>query len=353
MSARANYAIVEGGKVGLFLSPAGAPTVPRDLRGGPTMAEAFIRKQQPAGHDWEEFSRMEGGAVLDKDRRAAMLFGGPPEINYDRRVSARYLEEIAPVWAAAGWTVEWAPLYAYDLVRFAGLSPTLVETPGELDLRARTEASPVGSVSDGEVRCLVGLKEEKPRLRISGAPAAKLVESGDAVVGLIPKMERLDALAPEAQDAAVKENVALLFDPARRRLELVAPVFATFSGPPFALLERTRERFPEWIVTASVEDRPVRDRLRLRGYTSLPGAPVATDTRSAAEIDAIVERCMAFSPEPANEELKQAAESALRSAAAPRPARKKKAPRRKPAPKKPARKARAAKTKKTKSKAKR
>lgn len=46
MGDRANYAILNRGKLSIFYAHWGGPTVPRELTGGPAACERFIRAQE-------------------------------------------------------------------------------------------------------------------------------------------------------------------------------------------------------------------------------------------------------------------------------------------------------------------
>ncbi|HLM74309.1 MAG TPA: hypothetical protein VK459_16500, partial [Polyangiaceae bacterium] len=129
MGDRANYAILNKGKLSVFYAHWGGPTVPRELKEGPAACERFVRSQDRVrSKRFLEFAFMEGGIALDKDNRRALVFGGPGVVNYDPRVQARLLERLRPVWQREGWSLDWARRYAYDFVIFLGFEGSAVES---------------------------------------------------------------------------------------------------------------------------------------------------------------------------------------------------------------------------------
>ena len=295
MSDRANYAILSGDTLDVYYAAWGGPTIQRELKDGPAACERFIRAQEhePDGQ-LLEFAFMEGGIALDMDRRRAMFFGGPGEVNYVPAVQARLVERLRPVWARDGWTIAWARRYAHDLVAFLGLPGTCIENPAYLEYPGDWEtvvAAPLEWVSTLVARRLA----DRWDIRASQTSANGLMHHGPQLAGAFTELP-----APGPLDAHAAANLtALLLDEDRRSLVIVAPLFASLNAPHW-LAERAREVFPGWSVELDLDLTTPYERLRDRG---LPLARSEDDEEhrpaslTEAELDEIVDRALTYAPE--------------------------------------------------------
>ena len=118
MGQRANLILVENGRCSVFYSHWCAASMTRDFFWGPNWATIFIKTQEPRkdGHLLDEIWA-EGGAVLDRDARELLLFGGEIEIS-QIPVRRLYLSLLRRVWE--GWDVQWAQEGVADLADCIG-----------------------------------------------------------------------------------------------------------------------------------------------------------------------------------------------------------------------------------------
>jgi hypothetical protein len=311
MGDRANYAIVHRGKMTVYYAHWGGPTVPRELQRGPAACERFIRTQERVrDKSFLDFSYMEGAIALDKDKKRAMVFGGPGSINYDPAVQARMLERLRPIWQSEGWTIEWARRYAYDLFEFLGLPGTMLESDFFLGEPAAWEDALHGSDWTAGLACRNGsgvweVRGVKQALGCLVHHGNRILESFDE----LPTIAQLDALDASGISA-------LLFDEPRQAIVIVSPMFAGLNAP-HCLVERVRKAFPSWAVELDLDLLPPVERLRARGID----ITVATDSNAdegeageplaAAEIDQIIDHAFAYQPEAQIEQLTEAAEGMI------------------------------------------
>lgn len=288
MGDRANYAIVHRGRLKVFYAHWGGPTVPRELAAGPLACERFIRAQRrETSGRLLEFAFMEGGIILDKDRRRALVFGGPADVNYSPAVQARLLERLRPAWP--GWTIAWARRYAYDFVAFLGLEGTRIETDYHSDYPvAWEELIEVDRYRGGLVARRVG---DGWDLRVTGVGIGQAIGHGARL------LHDFTALAPATDLAAdeLQDMGALLFDEPARELVIVAPLFASL-GAPHHVARRARAEFPGWSVELDLDLDPPATRLAARGL-AVPVPAVVAPTATLAEIDALLDRVLAYRPE--------------------------------------------------------
>jgi hypothetical protein len=118
MGHRANLIVVENGTYDLYYTHWGAVTLPGDLFWGPDHAVRFIRMQAPVDESgWLDDIWAEGGAVVDRDRRVLLLYGGEGLL-YDAPYRHVYMDLLARVWAP--WEVRWAYEGIADLADHVG-----------------------------------------------------------------------------------------------------------------------------------------------------------------------------------------------------------------------------------------
>jgi hypothetical protein len=304
MGDRANYLIVQDGKLSVFFANWGGPTVPRDVKDGPQACERCIRDQEPVeSNELLDFAYMEGGVALDKDQRRALIFGGPPEVNYGERVQQRLLGRLRPAWEKEGWTIAWARRYGYDLAEFLGIAPERLEPaiflgdPVPLEKLVTQEkwtatvvARRAGSGWD---------------VRASSHRAGGIVALGEALLAAFDNLPKLDA----ANSKDLQGVTGLLFDPAARTLGIVAPLFGSLSSP-HRLAERARAAFEGWTVELDLDLSSHIERMRARGL-ELPAAEKRDDSLTDAEVDAIIDAALAYRPEEQIAAMERAAEQAI------------------------------------------
>jgi hypothetical protein len=254
---RCNYALLDGGRLQLFYAHWGALTVPHDMFWGPAYAEAFIRAQTPVGSDdWLETAWAEGGAALDKDARALVLFGGSHGLDREP-LRPVFLRLMSALWQQDGWSVRWAGDGQADLAEQVGVT------------RARVEAAlpPPEAISvedaarlarDGLPACLVTVADEDGlRDLVSAAPPASLLANGPEVLaslGALPTLAEAaageppeaaaDPWAPTPPPLAEALDEALLVATTERTLSL----FTAYPRP--SDLDHLRARWPGWTVQA-------------------------------------------------------------------------------------------------------
>jgi hypothetical protein len=106
MGQRANLIVIDQRRTDVFYTHWRANTLTRDLFWGPVYATAFCRAQRRVtAEDLLDDVWAEGGAILDHDRRALLLFGGE-DISYDVPTRRLYLRLLSHAWS--GWEVRWA-----------------------------------------------------------------------------------------------------------------------------------------------------------------------------------------------------------------------------------------------------
>ncbi|HZF52794.1 MAG TPA: hypothetical protein VE093_29260 [Polyangiaceae bacterium] len=307
MGDRANYAILNKGKLSVFYAHWGGPTVPRELKEGPAACERFIRSQERVrSKAFLEFSFMEGGIALDKENRRALVFGGPGGVNYDPRVQARLLERLRPIWERDGWSLDWARRYAYDFVMFLGLDGSAVEDDLYLGHPAAWEEATKPAAWMGTLIARARKEGEGWEIRQSPASPGRLIHHGARLI------EGFDDFAPveagEVDPDDLQGVTALLFNEAKKKLVIVAPLFAGLNAP-HSLAKRAREVFEGWSVELDL-DLPLPDeRLRARGIAL--GAPKKEEPEEAASeaaIDDLIDRVLAYQPEAEIERLTASAE---------------------------------------------
>lgn len=305
MGDRANYLILNKGKLSVFYAHWGGPTVPRELNDGPAACERFIRSQQRVrSKALLEFAFMEGGIALDKDTRRALVFGGPGAVNYDPLVQARLMHRLRPIWEAEGWTIDWARRYAYDLVAFVGLPGEKVEE--EAYVRQSAPWEDVVKPAEWLGTLLARKVDGAWQLRGSALNAGLLVHHGER---LLEGFEELGAVEGDKLDPSdIGQMTALVFDELERRLLVVAPLFGGLNAPHY-LTAKAREAFPGWNVELDIDDLLPAVRLRARGIevgTPTPEEP--KEPASEAELDELIDRVLAYNPEAAIEALVQSAD---------------------------------------------
>jgi hypothetical protein len=124
MGSRANYAILEDGRVELFYAHWGAATVAEDVFWGPKRTEAFIRSNQPT-ESWLDNVWAEGGVAFDKDHRHLTYYTYEwPDAEDIWQTYESLLDE---TWSLAGWTVSRAREWA-DVAGSVGVDRSLVTT---------------------------------------------------------------------------------------------------------------------------------------------------------------------------------------------------------------------------------
>ncbi|MGA2496699.1 MAG: hypothetical protein ABSH20_03100, partial [Tepidisphaeraceae bacterium] len=111
MGQRANLILVENGQYRIFYSHWCAASMTRDFFWGPDWAKIFISVQEPCKDLLDEIWA-EGGAVLDRDARTLLLFGGEEEMS-QVPVRRLYMALLRCVWK--GWDVQWAQEGVADL----------------------------------------------------------------------------------------------------------------------------------------------------------------------------------------------------------------------------------------------
>jgi hypothetical protein len=185
---RANLILVEHGRQVVYYTHWRANTLPRDLFWGPRYALGFCRAQRliEDGTLLDEVWA-EGGAVLDFDHHALLLFGGE-DLRYEMPLQRTYLRLARHVWD--GWDVQWAHEGVAQVADYLGRPRAEVLNPQE-PLRAAPDLSPpeekswvsaVGTVrfEDGRLRAYpIGFDSHEflyagPRLLESAAAAGGL-----------------------------------------------------------------------------------------------------------------------------------------------------------------------------------
>jgi hypothetical protein len=244
-----------------------------------------------------DFAFMEGATALDPVRRDARVFGGPADLNYDPVVQMRFVDRMLPRWAEAGWTIGWLDRWAYDLYLLLGVDPgtfelNLESPPGAIEACfARREWVGVILVRGDDVRVAASAHEVAPHL-------AALLARWD-------ELPRYEAGSDGADGAT-----ALVLDPDRRRVEVVAPLFAALNRP-HHLADEVRAALPGWEVALDVQASPVPARLQARGIAlGWPEAP-PTAPRDPAELDARIDEILAYAPEEEIARLEDAARALI------------------------------------------
>jgi hypothetical protein len=309
MGDRANYAILSKGKLSVFYAHWGGPTVPRELREGPAACERFIRSQDRVrSKAFLDFAFMEGGIALDKDNRRALVFGGPGVVNYDPRVQARLLERLRPVWQREGWSLDWARRYAYDFVIFLGFDGSAVEN--ELYLGQAAPWEEVIKPADWVGTLLARKAGEGWELRKSPASPGRLIHYGERLLEGFGEFPPAPANSVDPTD--LPSLTALLFDEAGKKLDIVAPLFASLSAP-HGLTKKAREVFAGWSVDLDLDLPLIGERLRARGIHLMGPQPEPEDAATDADIDDLIDRVLAYQPEAEIEALTEATEELVGS----------------------------------------
>lgn len=283
MSDSANYFIRKGKKLRCFFSEWGAPCVPQDASNGPLETLSFVERQEEiALEDVLSFSYMEGAIALDLDKKGAMIFGGPGAVLYRPEVNARLLERIAPAWQAAGWTIEWAPLYAYDVAHFVGVDPITLELPLGLDEPPMSLAQLAKPLPEEDWPEVILARYGNRSVRASAATVPQVLAHGERLFEVIDKLPVVGAVE--------SRPLALVFDRDHKTIELLAPVFGNALQPPHRIAAMAREAFPGWNVELALEDDPVLPRVAALGF-EVPALDVPEDERppSNAEIERIID----------------------------------------------------------------
>lgn len=123
MGNRANFVVVADGDWTLYYSHWGAIGLEFDLLPGPHAATRYIRAQEvvpPDRRGWMDNDWCEAGALLDLDRRVALVFW----LRTDPAERAAALAVISRTWP--GWQVHWAYGGLADLAEYVGVDPKLV-----------------------------------------------------------------------------------------------------------------------------------------------------------------------------------------------------------------------------------
>lgn len=287
MGERANYAILDGSRLELYYAHWGGLAVPREVARGPEACLAFIREQEePEG--WLDFAFMQGAIAMDLVRRAALCFGGPPPILYDKAVQQRFLERIGPLWESHGWSLRWADDYAYGLMDFLGLPRSTVE----MDFPFPEPGFGECLEPDSEIATLLARTDKQDPWDLRAVP--RPVHVLPALVTEL--LERWSEL-PRYQGQKLPPSLsALLLDPTARCIELLAPLFGTVNQP-YRTTERLYRHLPDWTSRAEVSEVPVAQRLGERGLPVSYKPALVPSPRDLAEIDAIVDGILSYTPE--------------------------------------------------------
>jgi len=307
MSDRANYAIISRKKLTVYYASWGGPTIQRELKDGPAACENFIRKQERVRNKrFLEFAFMEGAIALDKDRKRALFFGGPGDINYNPDVQKRLVERLRPIWEREGWTIAWAPRYAYDFVNFLGFPGSDIENDfylGEPAEWSSILAEPLEWVST----IFAFQKGDEWEMHASQSNPGTLVHFGEKLVESKAELPQLPAL----DLTSAGSSTTFVFDEKRRSLVIVAPVFGALNAP-HLLTRRAQKAFRGWTVKLDMDLPLPWKRLQDRGIPiTLAEEPEQDEPLTEAEIDAYLEEALVYSPEEQIAALEEAKEAIL------------------------------------------
>jgi hypothetical protein len=140
MGQRANLVIMNQDGYDLYYNHWCANTLPRDFFWGPEHAVSFIEAQTKVDHTgWLNDIWAEGGAVVDREKRLLLLFGGEDEL-YDiprRRILLKLMQR---VWG--DWELRWANEGIADIAEYAGVSKEVVLSGKNDDLAGGGLTSP-------------------------------------------------------------------------------------------------------------------------------------------------------------------------------------------------------------------
>ncbi|MCA9184371.1 MAG: hypothetical protein R3E01_25650 [Pirellulaceae bacterium] len=191
MGQRANLILVADRQYELYYSHWCANTLPRDLFWGPDHATKFVQIQRSVDESgWLDNIWAEGGAVVDRDNKVLMLFGGE-DVLYDVPLRRVYLQMLQRVWGQ--WTVRWAHQGIADLADYVAYPRYLVCSEWHDDVP--DEASPLapperkdGTNVVGTVRLADGTVRVFP---LAGSVASYLF-AGPDIVAHCPEAEAVD-----------------------------------------------------------------------------------------------------------------------------------------------------------------
>lgn len=293
MSDRANYAIIFRKKLNVYYAAWGGPTIQRELKDGPTACENFIRKQERVRNKrFLEFAFMEGAIALDKDHKRALFFGGPGDINYNPNVQKRLVERLRLIWEREGWTIAWAPRYAYDFIKFLGFPGTDIEN--EFYLGEPAEWSSIIAEPLEWVSTIFAFQNGNQwEMHASQSPPGTLVHFGQKLVESKAELPQLPALDLTSAGSVT----TFVFDEKRRSLVIVAPLFGALNAP-HLLTRRAQKAFPGWTVELDMDVPLPWKRLKDRGIPiTLAEEPEQDEPLTEAEIDAYIDEALVYAPE--------------------------------------------------------
>ncbi len=131
MGARANYVIIEDGKIAIYYAHWGAMSIPAVVMNGPTATSVYIRDMGSTDRLMNDMWA-EGGILLDADRRALLFFGGENTM-FSPPLQRLLLRVMRREWQ--GWSVAWAGRGIVDFGTYPGVADSLGINPSTLIMR--------------------------------------------------------------------------------------------------------------------------------------------------------------------------------------------------------------------------
>jgi hypothetical protein len=122
MGQRASYVVVEEGRIDLYYSHWGAPSIPEHLLAGPDGMLAYIRRVVTIDKLLDDVWA-EGAVLLDRDHRRLLFWGGE-DIAIAPHLRRALLPILRLLWP--GWSVAWATFGMADIARSIGMDPAVV-----------------------------------------------------------------------------------------------------------------------------------------------------------------------------------------------------------------------------------
>lgn len=287
-SSLASYLLLHRGRVRVFVSGRhDAPTVPQAVMRGPRGCVDFVRRQERQRvRDILDPVSMEGGIAIHQDEKRALFFGGTDDV-WHPVVRERLLERLRPLWAAEGYTIDWAERYAYDLVLAVGLSGTVLESG--IARRPGAWADAVRAGEDGPGG-LVGRRTAGTwTVRRAAVPVEQLIPHGARILDAFDDLRPLGA--GELEAASIDGDTALLLDEDTRAIAVVAPVLS-WRNAPFGVADAARAAFPGFTVGVDLDPSPSA-RMLARGVP-LRLAPAAPREPEAPWSEEEIEQAIAF-----------------------------------------------------------